>query len=66
MQRKEREQAKALAKKEKKRLRNICINRYDHFIAPACSENSSVTEDTVKIQTLRDIDLLCQVLSTIE
>ncbi|KAL5110585.1 hypothetical protein TcWFU_006902 [Taenia crassiceps] len=66
LQRKEREQTKALSKKEKKRLRNTCINRWAHFVAPAQVENPSVTEDALKLQTLQDIDLLCHVLSTVE
>ncbi|VDK24515.1 unnamed protein product [Taenia asiatica] len=66
LQRKEREQSKALSKKEKKRLRNTCVNRWAHFVAPARAENPSITEDAVKLQTLQDIDLLCHVLSTVE
>ncbi|EUB62569.1 DnaJ subfamily C member protein [Echinococcus granulosus] len=66
MQRKEREQIKALSKKEKKRLRNNCVNRWAHFVAPARAENPSVAEDAVKLQTLQDVDLLCHVLSVVE
>lgn len=66
LQRKEREQTKALSRKEKKRLRNTCVNRWAHFVAPALADNPSVTEDAVKLQTLQDIDLLCHVLSTVE
>ncbi|KAM7537310.1 hypothetical protein Aperf_G00000076838 [Anoplocephala perfoliata] len=65
-QKKEREQAKAQARKEKRRLKDICGNRYDHFIAPARSENPELAEDSVKVQTLQDIDLLCHALSTMQ
>ncbi|VDD80543.1 unnamed protein product [Mesocestoides corti] len=70
-QKKAREQAKAAAKQEKKKLRNLCVNRYDHFIAStvadaSSSSSSSLSPDLVKIQTLQDMELLCQVLSTLE
>ncbi len=65
-QRKERDQAKAAAKREKKRLRNLCVDRYDHFIQAAVAADASRSSGEVKVQTLQDIDFVCQAMSTLE
>lgn len=62
--RKEREQLKQEAKRERKRLRNVVVEKYNHFIHAVDSESALAGAE--RVQILADLDLLCQRLTNIQ
>ncbi|VDN11476.1 unnamed protein product, partial [Dibothriocephalus latus] len=64
--RKEKDAVKAASKREKKLLRSLCVDRFDHFIEPSKSSNPAASPDDIKIRTLQNMELLCTALSHLE
>ncbi|VDL90687.1 unnamed protein product [Schistocephalus solidus] len=64
--RKEKDVVKAIWKKEKKLLRSLCVDRFDHFIEPSQSSNPALSPGEIRVQTLQNMDLLCTALSHLE
>ncbi|THD20568.1 putative ribosome-associated chaperone zuotin translation [Fasciola hepatica] len=62
--RKEREQLKQETKRERKRLRAVVVEKYDHFIHTEYSESALAGAE--RVQVLADLDLLCQRLTNIQ
>ncbi|CAL8076566.1 unnamed protein product [Calicophoron daubneyi] len=61
-QRREREQSRMEAKKERRRLRTVVVDRLDHFISAV---PDSVDTGAERVRVLADMDILCQRLSNV-